>query len=40
MWECPNYLKVDGQQFLIVCPQGIEADGFDLRVLINAGIFR
>ncbi len=21
MWECPNYLKVDGRQFLIACPQ-------------------
>lgn len=22
MWECPNYLKVGGRQFLIACPQG------------------
>ncbi len=21
MWECPNYLNVDGKQFLIACPQ-------------------
>lgn len=27
MWECPNYLKVDGQQFLIACPQELRKDG-------------
>jgi len=26
MWECPNYLKVNGKQFLIACPQGIAQD--------------
>ena len=26
MWECPNYLKVDGRQFLIACPQEIRQD--------------
>lgn len=27
MWECPNYLKVDGKQFLIACPQKMQAKG-------------
>ncbi len=27
MWECPNYLRVDDQQFLIACPQEIRQDG-------------
>lgn len=22
MWECPNYVEIEGNQFLIVCPQG------------------
>lgn len=29
MWECPNYLRIGGRQFLIACPQGLKADGFD-----------
>lgn len=39
MWECPNYLRVDGQQFLIVCPQGIEADGLDYADADQCGWF-
>ena len=27
MWECPNYLKVDGQRFLIACPQEYRSKG-------------
>lgn len=27
MWECPNYLKVDGQKFLIACPQEYRQEG-------------
>lgn len=26
MWECPNYLKVDGKQFLIACPQKMKQE--------------
>ena len=26
MWECPNYLSVDGRQFLIVCPQKMKQE--------------
>lgn len=29
MWECPNYLNIEGQKFLIACPQGIRPDGLD-----------
>lgn len=27
MWECPNYLNVDGQRFLIACPQEYRQEG-------------
>lgn len=27
MWECPNYLRVDGRQFLIACPQEVREEG-------------
>lgn len=27
MWECPNYLRVDGKQFLIACPQKMKQEG-------------
>lgn len=30
MWECPNYLRVDGYQFLIACPQEYKRDGEQL----------
>lgn len=39
MWECPNYLKVDGSQFLIACPQGIEAKGLDYASMNQCGYF-
>lgn len=27
MWECPNYLKIGGQKFLIACPQEYRQEG-------------
>lgn len=39
MWECPNYLKPDNHQFLIACPQGIQADGLDYANTNQCGYF-
>lgn len=39
IWECPNYLKMDGQQFFIVCLQGVEAGGFDYADSDQCGYF-
>ena len=27
MWECPDFFRVDGQDVLLMSPQGLEADG-------------
>ena len=29
MWECPDLFELDGQLFLICCPQGVEQKGID-----------
>lgn len=39
MWECPNYLKVDNRQFLITCPQGIQAEGLNYANINQCGYF-
>lgn len=26
MWECPDYFRIDGRQFLLCCPQGVKQD--------------
>ena len=39
MWECPNYVEIEGKQFLIVCPQGIEQDGLDYANAHQCGYF-
>lgn len=39
MWECPNYLKIDGRQFLIICPQGMKTDGLDYADSDQCGYF-
>lgn len=28
MWECPDFIKVDNKEALIISPQGLEADGY------------
>ena len=39
MWECPNYVEIDGKQFLIVCPQGIKQNGLDYANAHQCGYF-
>ncbi|AJD89958.1 sucrose-6-phosphate hydrolase [Jeotgalibacillus malaysiensis] len=35
MWECPDYFEVDGKDFLIFSPQGIEPDGENYHNVFN-----
>lgn len=39
MWECPDLLELDGQDILIVSPQGIEAEGIKYQNIYQAGYF-
>lgn len=39
MWECPDLFALDGRDVLIVCPQGLEADGDSYHNLFQAGYF-
>lgn len=35
MWECPDYINIDGKDILIFSPQGIEPKGFDYENIYN-----
>ncbi|RKQ30269.1 glycoside hydrolase family 32 protein [Oceanobacillus halophilus] len=39
MWECPDLLEVNGKDVLIVCPQGLEADGLRYQNIYQSGYF-
>ncbi|MCH4054329.1 MAG: glycoside hydrolase family 32 protein [Atopobiaceae bacterium] len=39
MWECPNIARVDGHEFLLLCPQGVPKRPFAMQCLHNAGYF-
>jgi beta-fructofuranosidase len=39
MWECPDLFELDGQDVLIVCPQGLEAEGMLYQNVYQAGYF-
>jgi beta-fructofuranosidase len=39
MWECPDLFDLDGEQFLITCPQGVEQQGIDFENLYQNGYF-
>lgn len=39
MWECPDFFEIDGQQFLMVCPQGIESEEYRYQNIYQAGYF-
>lgn len=39
MWECPNYLKIEGKRFLIACPQGVPCHGYDFANVYQCGWF-
>lgn len=35
MWECPDYFEIDGKDFLIFSPQGIEPEGENYHNVFN-----
>ncbi|REJ09386.1 glycoside hydrolase family 32 protein [Halobacillus trueperi] len=39
MWECPDLFELDGADVLMVCPQGLEADGMDYANTYQSGYF-
>ncbi|SEH47612.1 beta-fructofuranosidase [Halobacillus karajensis] len=39
MWECPDLFELDGKDLLIVCPQGLEADGMNYANTYQSGYF-
>lgn len=39
MWECPDYFRLDGQQFLVCCPQGVDQDELECQNLYQNGYF-
>ena len=39
MWECPNVVKLDGREFLFVCPQGVPSRLTKFQNNFNSGYF-
>ncbi|MFN2744680.1 sucrose-6-phosphate hydrolase [Bacillus sp. z60-18] len=39
MWECPDMISLGGKDVLIVCPQGLKADGFRYQNVYQSGYF-
>lgn len=39
MWECPDLFSLDGTDVLLVCPQGLEAEGIEYHNSHQAGYF-
>ncbi len=37
MWECPNFLHIDGQDVLMFCPQGLAAQEYQYQNLYQSG---
>ena len=35
MWECPDYINIDGKDILIFSPQGLEPKGFNYQNIYN-----
>jgi len=35
MWECPNVARIDGREFLFVCPQGVPKQPFKFQNIHN-----
>ena len=40
MWECPDLFELDGELFLVVCPQGISQRGYDYANVYQTGYFK
>lgn len=39
MWECPDFFRLNGHQFLLCCPQGVEQDHLEHQNLYQNGYF-
>ena len=39
MWECPDLFELDGQWFLLVCPQGLTEKGPGMENVYACGYF-
>lgn len=39
MWECPDFVTVDGHQIIICCPQGIQTQGYHYQNVHSCGYF-
>lgn len=39
MWECPDLFELDGQLFLMTCPQGLKQDGYNYANVYQMGYF-
>jgi beta-fructofuranosidase len=38
MWECPDYFSLNGQGFLVFCPQGVQSEYTSNTVIHHSGI--
>lgn len=39
MWECPNFARIDGHEYLFICPQGVPKQPFKYQNIYNCGYF-
>ncbi|MFC2948730.1 glycoside hydrolase family 32 protein [Virgibacillus sediminis] len=39
MWECPDLLELNGTDILLVCPQGMDSQGFQYQNTYQSGYF-
>ncbi len=39
MWECPDLFEIDGQQFLVCCPQGVKREAYNFQNIYQCGYF-
>lgn len=39
MWECPNWVEINGKQFLIACPQGVKQEEINFANKYQCGYF-
>ena len=37
MWECPDYFRLGNKDFILMCPQGVEAEGDKFRNIYQSG---
>lgn len=39
MWECPDFIELDSDKFLICCPQGVESQEYKYQNVYKSGYF-